>query len=136
MQEEKYAGESATNKIKKIQNLLKRNLIDYYLLNSLDSIAWLLNLRGNDIKYTPLNFANLIIPQNGKIELFIDINKVKSNLKYLNTFARIHPFDYLDDFSLADLSIQIDHHLSLPFLQVAILSLPQLEHGHLVFHCL
>ena len=96
--EEKYAGESATDKINKIQNLLKQNSIDFYLLNSLDSIAWLINLRGNDIKHIPLIFSKLIIPKNGKIEMFVDSKKVESNLSYLNEFARINSFNYLDEF--------------------------------------
>ena len=56
-----YSGKSIESKISQIRLILRSNKCDYYLLSSLDSIAWLLNLRGNDILYTPLNLAYLII---------------------------------------------------------------------------
>ena len=43
---EKYSGESSLKKINKIQKILKKDSINFYILNSLDSIAWLLNIRG------------------------------------------------------------------------------------------
>ena len=47
----------------------------------MDSIAWLLNIRGNDIEHTPIAFANLLIPSKGKIILFISVEKIKKDLK-------------------------------------------------------
>ena len=64
----KYSGRSVEKKISLIQSILKSNQCDYYILSSLDSIAWLLNIRGNDILYTPLNLAYAIITQDKKIE--------------------------------------------------------------------
>ena len=67
-------------------------------MNSLYSIAWLTNLRGNDIEYTPLIFCNVIIPKKGKIELFVNLKKVKSNLEYLIHFSKINDFNNLEKF--------------------------------------
>jgi Xaa-Pro aminopeptidase len=49
------------------------------LLTSLDDIAWLLNLRGNDIEFNPLFFSYVIIHKIGDhfgIDLFINKDKV------------------------------------------------------------
>ena len=68
----KYTGRSVKNKIAQIQSLLKSKKCDYYILTTLDSIAWLLNLRGNDVLYTPLNLAYVLITPNKKVELFFN----------------------------------------------------------------
>ena len=74
--EEKYAGKSSIDKLHNLQSILKSSSIDCYILTSLDSIAWLLNMRGNDILHIPLILSFAIIPQSGKIELFVDDGKV------------------------------------------------------------
>ena len=55
----KYAGVSAADKIKRLRTEMEKTLIDgkkidYTVLTFLDSIAWLLNLRGSDIDFTPV----------------------------------------------------------------------------------
>ena len=72
LHEYKYAGKKAETKIKNIQRLIKKESIDYYLITSLESIAWLLNLRGKDIDYNPLLICYAIVPRVGKVELFVD----------------------------------------------------------------
>ena len=64
-----YSGKSTEEKIKQIQKILKMNKISYFILTALDSIAWLLNIRGNDIDYTPLSFAYAIISLHKKVDL-------------------------------------------------------------------
>ena len=96
--ENKYAGESASTKLKKIQNILQSTFIDYYILSSLDSIAWLLNIRGNDIENSPLICCFVIIPYQGKIELFIDDIKIISIKKELEHFVNFHSFNKIDKY--------------------------------------
>jgi len=98
--EKKYAGLSTKNKITKVQSLLRKHSIDYYFFTSLDSIAWLLNIRGNDIKYTPLTLSYLFLPCNGKAEIFIHqikVDKIKRNLSKIINF---------NDFKKIDLYLQ------------------------------
>jgi len=49
-------------------------------VSTLDDIAWLLNLRGNDISYNPVFFSYLIFHKdeknNFKVDLFISPQKV------------------------------------------------------------
>ena len=96
--EDKYAGESATNKLKQIQNTLQLTFIDYYILFPLDSIAWLLNIRGNDIDSTPLLCSFVIIPHQGKIELFVDDTKIISIKNELEHLVNFHSFNDVDNY--------------------------------------
>ncbi len=93
-----FAGESALGKINKIQKILEKNFVDYFVLNSLDSIAWLLNIRGNDIDYTPLLFCYLIVPKDGKVELFIDSNKIYPIKTEIQKIANIKSFENISNY--------------------------------------
>ncbi|HSD93242.1 MAG TPA: aminopeptidase P family protein [Methyloceanibacter sp.] len=76
-----YAGRSAHEKIRDVQALLKDENADAVLLTMLDSIAWLFNFRGGDIKHTPVAFAYAIVPAEGMPTLFIDSAKIGDNVK-------------------------------------------------------
>ena len=94
----KYSGRSAQEKISQIRSILQSNDCEYYILTALDSIAWLLNLRGKDILYTPLNLAYTIITPNNKIELFIGKDKIQ-NIKFeLEPYANFHSLKDIEDF--------------------------------------
>lgn len=53
---------------------------DYYLIASLESTAWLLNLRGSDIEGTPVPYAFTLVGTDS-CRLFIDLDKVKGDMK-------------------------------------------------------
>ena len=76
-----YAGKSAHDKIRDVQALLKDENIDAVLLTMLDSIAWLFNIRGGDIRHTPVALAFAIVPASGKPTLYIDPAKIGDNVK-------------------------------------------------------
>ncbi len=92
----KYSGKEAFKKIIKIQEAISLTSCDFYLLNSLDSIAWLLNIRGNDIENTPLVHCYAIIPCKGKIELFTnsEISHLLDNLKNIVNISSLESIDY------------------------------------------
>ncbi len=73
--EMKYAGKSRQDKIKQIADLLQRKKVDGLFLAGLDSIAWLLNLRGTDVLYVPVFLSYLLMDQQGNIILFADIKR-------------------------------------------------------------
>ena len=61
------------------------------LLSTLDDIAWLLNLRGNDIQFNPVFFSYLIYhisndELDNSIDLFIDESKVDDPVLKLRIF--------------------------------------------------
>lgn len=75
--DEKYTGESVAAKLTRVKAALKAQNTEYHLISSLDDIAWLFNIRGNDVGFNPvvLSFA-LVSP--GKTTLFIDLNKLRT----------------------------------------------------------
>jgi Xaa-Pro aminopeptidase len=76
-----YAGRTAFDKIRDVQAHLKESNVDAVLLTLLDSIAWLFNIRGGDLKHTPVALAFAIVPATGRPTLFIDPAKVGDNVK-------------------------------------------------------
>jgi len=66
-------GESASSKIGRIRKRLQEYIKDgeeyLYILNSLDDIAWIFNLRANDVEDNPVQFAYAAISRD-KVMLF------------------------------------------------------------------
>ena len=67
-----FAGLAAADKRKQIAAALKESGLDAAVLTAPDSIAWLLNIRGNDVPFSPLALAFAILDSSGGVELFID----------------------------------------------------------------
>ncbi len=78
--EVKYAGQSRVEKLDEVRKEMKKQEANYYLLTSLDDIAWLLNIRGTDIPNNPVVIANVIIAEE-KSYLFIEASKVPEAVK-------------------------------------------------------
>ena len=76
----KYAGEEANDKIERLLKVLEDNDATAMLVTALDDIAWLLNLRGNDVAFTPVAIAFAYISRNNR-ELFIDESKVTDEVR-------------------------------------------------------
>ncbi len=71
-----HAGESAADKIARLQEALKEDRIDAAILTLPESIAWLLNIRGGDVPHTPVALAFAILHANARPELFISARKL------------------------------------------------------------
>ena len=69
--EEKYAGESALSKLGRVRKAMAEKKADYHVLTSLDDIAWLLNIRGNDVPCNPVVLSYGVISMDG-MWLFAD----------------------------------------------------------------
>lgn len=70
--EEKYTGKSRKDKIKDILYCLDGKT---HIINNLESIAYVLNLRANDIVHTPVFYSYMIFYQND-CYLFLDIKRL------------------------------------------------------------
>ena len=75
-----YAGEEATDKIERLLKVLEDNDATAMLVTALDDIAWLLNLRGGDIDFTPVAIAFAYISRRTKV-LFIDNDKLTDEVR-------------------------------------------------------
>ena len=93
-----YAGIDALDKVNQFVRELKENKLDGYFLSSLDSIAWLLNIRADDILHTPLAFSYLFISVEGKPILYLSIEKLTNDLKNrLSNFLVLKPIDEIEN---------------------------------------
>lgn len=92
--EEKYTGESTTSKLGRVREIMKEVGATSHILITLDDIAWLLNLRGNDVMYTPV-FLSYVIVTLDCVHLFI--NEIKLSEEIKNTLANdnviLHPYN-------------------------------------------
>lgn len=92
--EDEYTGEKIGSKLERVREVMKENGCNAHVLSSLDDIAWLLNIRGNDIAYCPLVLSYAIV-YNNSVELFADIRKFSDDI--INLLAenqvKIYPYE-------------------------------------------
>lgn len=97
-----YAGRSRREKISWLRNVLAERNCRYMLISCLDQVAWLLNIRSNDVDYCPfvISFA-LVGPE--KVLLFASESKfqhtVKQELEQDGVY--VAPYSSLSDAILA-----------------------------------
>lgn len=71
----KYAGKSPEEKLEEVREKMKEKDVEYFLLASLDDIAWLYNIRGNDIESNPVVISYALISMD-KAHLFVNREKI------------------------------------------------------------
>jgi Xaa-Pro aminopeptidase len=80
---ERFTGKSCREKIKEVVAEIKKNEADITILTALDTIAWLFNIRGNDVEYNPVCVSYAAVSEKETI-LFISLDKLKPDvLEYL-----------------------------------------------------
>ncbi|KAL1123453.1 hypothetical protein AAG570_002533 [Ranatra chinensis] len=62
--DEKYAGESLMSKVTRVRENITQLNVDALVITALDEIAWLLNLRGSDIPFTPVFISYVLLTKN------------------------------------------------------------------------
>lgn len=78
---DKYSGMSSTNKIVDIASSLGVDNDDLLFISDLPSIAWLLNIRGNDTQYIPIVQSFVLLYKSGSLQWFVDENKITDSLR-------------------------------------------------------
>ena len=78
--EPQFAGASAADKRALVAAALVAADAGACILSTPDSLAWLLNLRGGDVPYSPFPLGFLVADQTGRVELFIDRRKLAPEL--------------------------------------------------------
>ena len=90
----KWTGESRASRIQKIRQQMKEKEADIFVLTSLDDIAWLLNIRGNDIHCCPVVLSYLVMTD---IEIRLFANEMAFPQKvreYLEADGvKLYPYD-------------------------------------------
>lgn len=80
IQKDEFITLCAKDKIKLIQDKMKEKSIKYHIISSLDDIAYLTNLRGNDIECNPVFLSYMAISLDECI-LFIDDKKLNDDVR-------------------------------------------------------
>ena len=70
-----FAGETVESKLARMREKLVALHGDSIIVSALDEIAWLLNIRGNDVEYNPVVISYVVLKAD-KCTLFVDANKI------------------------------------------------------------
>ncbi len=99
-----FAGESVESKLARMRELISGKLNVEggkwaLIISALDEIAWLLNIRGNDVAFNPV-VVSFVVLENDKCTLFVDANKVDSPAQNYLDFNNIdvQPYEAVYDY--------------------------------------
>lgn len=93
---EQYAGRSAADKLRELRERMEAAGATVHVLTSLDDIAWLLNMRGNDVRYNPVALAYAMVWRD-RMLLFINERILKGKAyPYLDNMGNETVRQYLE----------------------------------------
>ena len=91
---EDLAGRSSAEKRAEVADWLCDEGLDAVVVPALDSIAWLLNIRGTDVAHTPVALSYVIAHKDGRADLFIAPEKITPEVtQHLGNAITIRPRD-------------------------------------------
>ncbi len=94
VQDDARAGQSSAQKRAQVGAWLAERKADAVVLTALDSIAWLLNIRGRDVAHTPVALAYAIVQADGTADLFVAPDKLTDEVRrHLGNAIRLHDRD-------------------------------------------
>src|SRR5690606_6304665 len=90
--DEALAGRTSADKRAEVGEWLRARKLDAAVICALDSVAWLLNVRGTDVERTPVALSYVIAHADGTADWFIAPNKVTADVAaHLGNAVRIQP---------------------------------------------
>ena len=95
-QAEEFSGRAAADKRTTLADELTTKGIGAMVVTQPDSVAWLLNLRGGDVGFTPLPLSSAILKSDASVSLFVDPRKLTPDLdRHLGNGVTVAPPDAL-----------------------------------------
>ena len=94
---EKYTGRSTSDKLATLRGIMAEKGVTHFLITALDDIAWVTNLRGNDVNFNPVFLAYLCITPKSAT-LFVDTKQCDDSVKAYLKEQHIELKDYHDYF--------------------------------------
>ncbi len=98
----KFTGQSRKAKLTTIRKEMETQQVAYHLVTTLDDIAWIFNIRCNDIAFNPLAIAYAVI---GLEEAWLFLNPTKVPTKLGTKFKRenisVFSYNYIGKFLLS-----------------------------------
>ncbi len=80
--DEKYAGKSVADKLAEVRKEMEACKADHLIITKIDEVAWLLNLRADDITYYPVALAYMILSKDCGT-LYIDESRLDQESRQL-----------------------------------------------------
>ena len=98
----KHTGKNYRNKLNLVSKILKKRKINKLLITAPENLAWLLNIRGKDSKYSPLPNCHAILDNKKKITLIVNEKKINNKFRQhfkniINYISPSHINKYLDN---------------------------------------
>lgn len=90
---EQFAGEGVQSKLARVREEMRKKKADAMVVSALDEIAWLLNIRGKDVDYTPVAVSYVVLEQD-KVTLFVLPEKVNAEAAAYLQHEHIAVADY------------------------------------------
>ena len=97
--EDDYSGEDMDSKLGRLRDVMHENGASVYIDSKLDSIMWLLNIRGADVTCNPVALCHILVDDRN-VYLFIQEGEVTGELRAYAALHRISilPYDDFEDF--------------------------------------
>lgn len=95
------SGQSSQEKRGKVASRLRTMAADVGLITQLDSICWLLNVRGSDIPRAPVILSYLFMSSSGKIDFFLDEERIPAGfLSHVGDNITVHSPPQINNYLL------------------------------------
>ena len=105
-----FVSETAAEKLARVRAAMQEKGAAHHLISSLDDIAWLTNLRGNDVSYNPVFLAHLLIGASNAT-LYVDDSRLTAPAREALAAAGISVAPYekaADDIARLSDSLLVD----------------------------
>ena len=93
-----FAGEAVESKLARMREALAKKKADAMIISALDEIAWLLNIRGNDVEYNPVVISYVVLEAE-RCTLFVDAAKVDIMTRNYLDFNNVTVLPYEEVFA-------------------------------------
>lgn len=90
---DEVVGQSVPSKLAAIRASLKKQRVAYHLVSSLDDMAWIFNLRGQDVSFNPVVLSFALIAED-EVKVYIDKHKLTADDQHTLTNQGITIADY------------------------------------------
>ena len=97
---DEFNGESTASKLARVREQMEKEEAQYHIISTLDDIAWILNVRGNDIPHVPVVLSFLVIGKEDAM-WFVDENALSDAVKEMAAECGITIRPYEDVYAYA-----------------------------------
>ncbi len=89
----RYAGESLRQRLSRIQGMLRREGYDAHVVVALDAVAWLFEIRGDDVLFNPVVVAYAMLGARSA-EIFLDPGRLNARLRrHFKGLVKVRPYE-------------------------------------------